>query len=92
MAFVYRVMEPESLSNSVSNSGAPKPKPNPDAGRRDAHGRRFTWDTVAFALLEKAKEKAAQDARLTVEEMMKLPNGSMKRRIHDDITIVVIKL
>ena len=42
-------------------------------------------------MIEKCLEKAAQDNKMTVEEIKKKPQGK-KRKIHDDITIIVVDL
>lgn len=42
-------------------------------------------------LIEKCLEKAATETKSTIEAIRKIPQGK-KRKIHDDITVVVIDL
>lgn len=42
-------------------------------------------------LIEKCLEKAANETKSTVDAIRKIPQGK-KRKIHDDITVVVIDL
>lgn len=42
-------------------------------------------------LIQRTLEKAAQSSDLTVESIRSIPAGK-KRKIHDDITIVIVDL
>ena len=42
-------------------------------------------------LIERALEKAAKDANMTVQGLRDTPQGK-KRKLHDDITVVVVDL
>ena len=42
-------------------------------------------------LIDRAMQKAASDASKTVEELRSIPAGK-KRKLHDDITVVVVDL
>ena len=43
-------------------------------------------------LLDKVIERAAKEARLNVNQLKQLPAGSVRRRLHDDTTVVVVRL
>ncbi len=47
--------------------------------------------SVPGVLIRKSLEKAAEDHKMTVQEIKAKPQGK-KRKIHDDITIVVLDL
>ena len=49
-------------------------------------------ENAADALLHETLEVAAQSAGCPRKLLDKLPQGSLRRRIHDDITVMVIKL
>ena len=37
-------------------------------------------------------EKAATESRMTIEQMVKVPEGRGRRRLHDDITMILLDL
>ena len=37
-------------------------------------------------------EKAARESKLTAKQLRALPAGSVRRRLHDDCTIIVVRL
>lgn len=39
-----------------------------------------------------AFEHAARSNRMSVEELRKAPSGAIRRKLHDDITLIVIDL
>lgn len=43
-------------------------------------------------LMDKVIERAAKEARLNVKQLTQLPAGSVRRRLHDDTTVVVVRL
>lgn len=47
---------------------------------------------LAQLLLDKVLERAAKEAKLGLSQLKQLPAGNVRRRLHDDTTIIVIRL
>ena len=47
---------------------------------------------AAEALMVAALQHAAQDAGMSLQQLVSLPAGRQRRRKHDDITVVVVVL
>ncbi|KAL2923883.1 putative protein phosphatase 2C 43, partial [Bienertia sinuspersici] len=45
---------------------------------------------IARRLVEEARKRAAETAGVTYEEVKRAPVGGLRRRVHDDITVVVV--
>lgn len=47
---------------------------------------------VSYSLLTDCLTKAAKDSRMDLEKLLSVPEGSKRRRIHDDITLILLSL
>lgn len=52
----------------------------------------YSVSESANMLINAALKKAAENSKMNIEDMMKIPAGGVKRKIHDDITIVLFNL
>lgn len=57
-----------------------------------AYKNRTKKESIVNSLWQEALKRAAFTAGLSVEETLAIPVGSLKRSIHDDITIMVVDL
>ena len=51
-----------------------------------------TIEKNCFNVLSTCLEKAATESRMTIEQMVKVPEGRGRRRLHDDITMILLDL
>jgi serine/threonine protein phosphatase PrpC len=59
---------------------------------RSSSNRKDLKNSISLALFELAFSKAAQHAALTTYQLKNIPQGSNRRNLHDDITILVFDL
>ena len=51
-----------------------------------------TIEKNCFNVLSTCLEKAATESRMTIEQMVKVPEGRGRRKLHDDITMILLDL
>ena len=54
--------------------------------------KRKSNEDKAKLIFRKVMNKAAKERGLTIDQLMKISAGSQKRKIHDDITIILFNL
>lgn len=58
----------------------------------DGSAKEGTFQALAERLVEEVLARSAKAHNIEVQELRKLPPGPLRRRIHDDITVVTVKL
>ena len=46
----------------------------------------------SYNILSKCIYKAASEKKMTMEQLIEVPEGKLRRKLHDDITLIMVDL